>query len=136
MNTRESINPAILKKANSFTLPAWFGSSLITLAYSLGSLSIVLALWFAARATTADLPSPTAALLVFWDLLKAPFHYGGPNDQGIGYLLISSLSRVAMGWGLGTIVAIPLGMAMGAIKPVYRLMNPIVQILRPVSPLA
>jgi nitrate/nitrite transport system permease protein len=41
-----------------------------------------------------------------------------------------------MGWGLGTLVAIPLGMAMGAIKPIYRLMNPIVQILRPVSPLA
>jgi nitrate/nitrite transport system permease protein len=136
MNTQESINPAILKKPQSFALPAWLGSGLITLAYAVGSLSIVLALWFAARATTADLPSPTAALLVFWELLKSPFHYGGPNDQGVGLLLFSSLKSVAMGWGLGTLVAIPLGMAMGAIKPMYRLMNPIVQILRPVSPLA
>jgi nitrate/nitrite transport system permease protein len=142
MNTRETLNPVSLEKPRSLVkprsleIPGWLVSGLTTLSYALGSLGIVVALWLAARATTADLPSPTAALAVFWELVKSPFHSGGPNDQGVGLLLISSLTRVAMGWGLGTIVAIPLGLAMGAIQPVHRLMNPIVQVLRPVSPLA
>ncbi len=127
---------ANLERAQSSKIPEWVRSSLIGLAYAMGSLALVLGAWLAVRATSPDLPSPIAALGVFWELVKSPFHYGGPNDQGIGLLMFSSLTRVAMGWGLGTLIAIPLGIAMGSVKPIYRLMNPIVQILRPVSPLA
>ncbi len=127
---------ANLERAQSSKLPEWVRSSLIGLAYSVGSLALVLGVWLIVRSRAPDLPSPLATLGVFWELVKAPFHYGGPNDQGIGLLMFSSLTRVAMGWGLGTLIAIPLGIAMGSVKPIYRLMNPIVQILRPVSPLA
>jgi nitrate/nitrite transport system permease protein len=127
---------ANLERARSSTMPEWLRSGLIGLAYAAGSLALVLGVWLIVRSRAPDLPSPLATLDVFWKLVKAPFHYGGPNDQGIGLLMFSSLVRVAMGWGLGTLIAIPLGIAMGSVKPIYRLMNPIVQILRPVSPLA
>lgn len=137
MNTPDSLtSPAKLERKKSSTMPAWVGSGLIGLAYGAGSLALVVGAWLIVRGTSPDLPSPLAALGVFWDLVKSPFHYGGPNDQGIGRLMFSSLSRVAMGWGLGTLVAVPLGIAMGSVKPIHRLMNPIVQVLRPVSPLA
>ena len=136
MNTRQRLDRRVLEQQNTPGVPAPLAAGLTTLAYAAGSVAVVVALWLAARTGSADLPSPLAALAVFWELLKTPFHYGGPNDQGIGHLLLSSLTRVAMGWGLGTLVAIPLGVAMGAVKPIHRLMNPIVQILRPVSPLA
>jgi nitrate/nitrite transport system permease protein len=127
---------ANLERARSSTMPEWMRSGLIGLAYSAGSLALVLGVWLIVRSKAPDLPSPLVTLNVFWQLVKSPFHYGGPNDQGIGLLMFSSLMRVAMGWGLGTLIAIPLGIAMGSVKPIYRLMNPIVQILRPVSPLA
>jgi nitrate/nitrite transport system permease protein len=127
---------ANLERKKTWNTPAWAVSSLIGLAYTVGSLALVLGVWLIVRSRTPDLPSPTATLGVFWELVKSPFHYGGPNDQGIGLLMFSSLTRVAMGWGLGTLIAIPLGIAMGSVKPIYRLMNPIVQVLRPVSPLA
>lgn len=137
MNTPDTLpSTASLNRKKSVTLPARVGSSLTALAYSAGSLGLIVGVWLIVRATSPDLPTPMAALGVFWELVKSPFHYGGPNDQGVGLLLFSSLMRVAMGWGLGTIVAIPLGIAMGSVKPIYRLMNPIVQLLRPVSPLA
>jgi nitrate/nitrite transport system permease protein len=127
---------ANLERARPSGMPEWLRLGLIGLAYTVGSLALVLGVWMIVRAQAPDLPSPLATLGVFWKLVKAPFHYGGPNDQGIGLLMFSSLTRVAMGWGLGTLIAIPLGIAMGSVKPIYRLMNPIVQILRPVSPLA
>jgi nitrate/nitrite transport system permease protein len=127
---------ANLERARSSTMPEWLRSGLIGLAYAAGSLALVLGVWLIVRSRAPDLPSPIATLGMFWELVRSPFHYGGPNDQGIGLLMFSSLLRVAMGWGLGTLIAIPLGIAMGSVKPIYRLMNPIVQILRPVSPLA
>ena len=118
-------------------LPTWLRSSLTTLAFTAGSLGIIVGVWMIVRAFVGtDLPSPTATVIVFWELIKNPFHYGGPNDQGVGLLLLSSLQRVGLGWFLGAIVAVPLGILMGSVKFIHRLVNPIVQVLRPVSPLA
>ena len=117
----------------AFKLPAWA----VTALYAIASLSVILAVWYAVRAVVGtDLPTPQATAVTLWELVKNPFHYGGPNDQGIGRLLFSSLVRVALGWTLGAMVAIPLGVLMGSVPAVQRLMNPIVQVLRPVSPLA
>jgi nitrate/nitrite transport system permease protein len=132
--TRQNTN---LETPKTPTLPAWLRSSLTTLAFTVGSLSIIVGIWLIVRAFVGtDLPSPLATVKVFWELVKNPFHNGGPNDQGIGLLLISSLQRVGLGWFLGAIVAVPLGILMGSVKFIHRLVNPIVQVLRPVSPLA
>jgi nitrate/nitrite transport system permease protein len=69
-------------------------------------------------------------------LLADPFYDNGPNDKGIGIQLVSSIGRVFAGFTLGSLVAIPVGVLMGASSTCRRLFNPLVQLLRPVSPLA
>ena len=59
-----------------------------------------------------------------------------PDYKGIGVKLLSSLKRVGIGFGLGSLIAIPVGMLMGSSKIIMNIINPMVQILRPVSPLA
>lgn len=94
------INRASVKLETPKTpaLPAWLRSSLVTLAFTVGSLSLIVAVWLIVRAFVGtDLPSPLATVAVFWDLIKNPLHCGGPNDQGVGLLLLSSLQRVGLG---------------------------------------
>lgn len=83
-----------------------------------------------------EMPGPSATLSVLYDMLVNPFYDNGPNDKGIGLQLWYSMIRVAMGFGLATIFAIPIGMLLGASKLFYKMFDPIVQILKPVSPLA
>jgi nitrate/nitrite transport system permease protein len=105
--------------------------------YFSGSIVILLGLWqVVTLATKNEIPGPFKTLAVFGDMLKNPFYDNGPNDKGIGVQLISSIGRVFLGFALGSLVAIPLGAIMGSSKIGMRLINPIVQILRPVSPLA
>jgi len=75
-----------------------------------------------------------------WDaavkLFADPFYSNGPNDQGIGWNILFSLKRVAMGFGLAALVGIPMGFIIGRFKVVSAMLNPIISLLRPVSPLA
>lgn len=84
----------------------------------------------------SDLPTPSQSFATLSDLLASPFHDNGPNDKGVGLQLWASLQRVFMGFTLAMLVAVPLGFAMGASKRVWSAINPIVSLLRPVSPLA
>jgi nitrate/nitrite transport system permease protein len=94
------------------------------------------AIWeLIAYLTKNEIPSPAMTFEVFKEVMQHPFQ-DDPDIKGIGTKLFSSLSRVGIGFGLGSIVAIPLGFIMGSSKPVMNIFNPIVQILRPVSPLA
>ena len=68
--------------------------------------------------------------------LKDPFYDRGPNDQGIGTQLLYSLGRVLTGFGLAVLVAVPLGFVIGSSPLMQRALEPFVQILKPVSPLA
>ena len=107
------------------------------LGFTAGGLLLLLAIWWIlARVAGKDLPGPAPALAQLWVLLSNPFYNNGPNDQGIGLQMASSLQRVFSGFALGCAVAIPVGVFMGANSTVHRLTDPIVQILRPVSPLA
>ena len=101
----------------------------------LGLLGFVL-FWELVAAVATDLPTPSESFTTLRGLLASPFHDNGPNDKGVGLQLWASLQRVFMGFGLATIVAVPLGFAMGASKRVWSAVNPIVSLLRPVSPLA
>lgn len=89
-----------------------------------------------AMKSTTGFPSPLAtwqqALTVFSD----PFYSKGPNDQGVGWNVLSSLQRVALGFGLAAAVGIPAGFAIGRFEFLSRMFNPLISLLRPVSPLA
>jgi nitrate/nitrite transport system permease protein len=88
------------------------------------------------RLLAADLPGPIPTLRVFWDLVSNPFYDAGPNDKGIGLQLFASLERVAIGFFVGTLIAVPLGILIGISPLLRRVMDPIIQVMRPVSPLA
>lgn len=79
-------------------------------------------------------PSEIGARMI--ELLHDPFYVRGTNDQGIGIQLGYSLARVAVGFGLAALVATPLGFLIGMSRTAHGALNPIIQILRPVSPLA
>jgi nitrate/nitrite transport system permease protein len=86
--------------------------------------------------TEGELPTPIATLKVLWEMLMDPIYDYGPNDKGIGLQLASSLGRVFTGFICGAIIAIPIGLLMGASTFCKKLFDPIVQVLKPVSPLA
>jgi nitrate/nitrite transport system permease protein len=108
--------------------------------YFIGSLCILLAFWqFVFIETKGEIPSPVMSYHVFVDeLLVDPFYNdpSDPNFKGIGTQLLSSLGRVFIGFLLGSLFAIPMGLIMGSSKVGLNLINPLVQILKPVSPLA
>lgn len=101
-----------------------------------GAVLLLAAIWWIASAYSSDLPGPLSTLRVFWALVRDPFYDNGPNDKGIGLQLYASLKRVTFGFVLGSLVAIPLGVLLGSSALARRFVDPVVQVLRPVSPLA
>ena len=68
--------------------------------------------------------------------LADPFYDNGPNDKGIAIQLGHSLLRVGLGFGLAALLAIPLGFLIGMSPMLYRALDPFIQVLKPISPLA
>ena len=104
--------------------------------YMLCGFGILLGIWAVVSGVSQSLPGPFTTLRTLAQLLADPFYDNGPNDKGIGIQLVSSIGRVFAGFALGSLVAIPVGVLMGASSMCRRLFNPLVQLLRPVSPLA
>lgn len=104
--------------------------------YFVAGLLLVGGIWeLIAGITNHEIPTPLMTWDVFKEVMQNPMQ-NDPDYKGIGVKLLSSLARVGIGFGLGSLVAIPIGLLMGSSKPVMNIINPIVQILRPVSPLA
>jgi nitrate/nitrite transport system permease protein len=98
-------------------------------------LLVFLTIW-SAIAQLGSIPGPAktweAAKVVFSD----PFYKNGPNDQGIAWKIGGSLSRVGIGFGLAALVGIPLGFMIGRFLFLRNMFEPVISLLRPVSPLA
>lgn len=103
---------------------------------ALGCLGIIILWWIVALANRELMPTPPEALIANLDYILNPFYERGPGNLGIGWLLLASLRRVILGFGLGALVAIPLGFLIGMSRPAMLAFNPIIQIFKPVSPLA
>jgi nitrate/nitrite transport system permease protein len=92
--------------------------------------------WWAASRAVPDLPSPAQT----WEESKLyilePFAKRGEMDQGIGLLAYYSLLRVGQGFLLGILVGTPLGFLLGVSPTLTRMFDPLIQVLRPISPLA
>jgi nitrate/nitrite transport system permease protein len=99
-------------------------------------LSMLVLAWHILAQQNPAFPSPAvtwrAALVLFAD----PFYNNGPNDQGIGWNILASLGRVAIGFGLAAAIGIPLGFLIGRFHFLAGMFNPIISLLKPVSPLA
>jgi len=104
--------------------------------YFIAGLALMGGIWeLISSLTKNEIPSPRNTWVVFKEVMQNPMQ-NDPDYKGIGVKLLSSLKRVGIGFGFGSLIAIPVGMLMGSSKIVMNIMNPMVQILRPVSPLA
>ena len=123
--------------ANPTTPPfEWLGMWLHVLPPILG-LGLMVTIWALVSITSrSSIPGPletgAQALTIFSD----PFYRKGPNDQGVGWNVLMSLQRVALGFGLAALVGIPTGFLIGRFTFLSRMFNPLISLLRPVSPLA
>jgi nitrate/nitrite transport system permease protein len=84
----------------------------------------------------ATLPSPSKIWTEAYDLIVDPFFVAGPQDIGLGWRVLTSLQRVAIGYGLASVIGILLGTLVGQSVWAMRGLDPIFQILRTISPLA
>jgi nitrate/nitrite transport system permease protein len=90
----------------------------------------------AATGQKSALPTPADVGRKLWEHLNDPFYDKGPNDKGIGIQLGYSIARVGLGYLLAALVAIPIGFLIGMSPLVYRALDPFIQVLKPISPLA
>ena len=130
------VKPAVrLPRGLALRMPNGRAVLLAVLAPLLG-LALLVLVWQGVAANNSSIPSPA----VTWDaavkLFADPFYSNGPNDQGIGWNILASLKRVALGFGLAAAAGIPLGFLIGRSRFLAAMFNPIISLLRPVSPLA
>ncbi len=98
--------------------------------------ALLLGIWAIVAMKTKGIPGPLAVWQAAAILFADPFYSNGPNDQGIGWNILSSLKRVGIGFGFAAAVGIPLGFLIGRFRFLNAALDPIISLLRPVSPLA
>lgn len=101
-----------------------------------GFAGVILVWWIIALLNSDLMPTPPEALVANLDYIFHPFYNRGPGNLGIGWLLIASLRRVLIGFVLSALVAIPVGFLIGMSRAAMLALNPLIQIFKPVSPLA
>ena len=100
-------------------------------------LVILLLVWqIAFNRPGASLPAPTVIWSEAKDLILEPFFVNGPQDIGLGWRVLTSLQRVAIGFGLAAVAGIAMGAIIGQSVWAMRGLDPIFQVLRTVPPLA
>ncbi len=117
------MNSSILRRVVHFLLP-------------LCGIALALAAWAAASVWVPDLPSPGRTWEESRLYILEPLAKRGEMDQGIVLLAYYSLVRVAKGFFLGIALATPIGFLLGVSPTLTRMFDPIMQVLRPISPLA
>jgi nitrate/nitrite transport system permease protein len=113
----------------------WRGLWLAVLPPVIG-LALLVGIWALLTMNSTSFPTPKDTFEAAVKLFADPFYSKGPNDQGIGWNVLNSLQRVGIGFGLAALVGIPMGFMLGRFTFLNRMVNPLVSLLRPVSPLA
>jgi nitrate/nitrite transport system permease protein len=99
-------------------------------------IGLALLVWWGASLKVPDLPSPARTWEESKIYILEPLEKRGETDQGIVRLAYYSLMRVAQGFLLGIVIATPLGFLFGVSPVLTRMFDPLMQVLRPISPLA
>ena len=115
-----------------FQAPDWLLKSIA----SVLGFALFVCVWAAIAKFGGRIPGPVAVWHAAVTIFADPFYQKGPNDQGIGWNVLSSLKRVGIGFGLAALVGIPLGFLIGRFRFLSDMAAPMIAILRPVSPLA
>jgi nitrate/nitrite transport system permease protein len=102
----------------------------------LGVLAVIVLWTVISQVFARDLPSPVRTWQESRRYVLEPFFKDGEMNQGIGRLAFYSLVRVGKGFALALLIGTPLGFLLGLSRSFHESFDPIVQFLRPISPLA
>ncbi|GAB2904238.1 nitrate ABC transporter permease [Paralcaligenes ginsengisoli] len=102
----------------------------------LAGIAMLLIVWQIIALKISDIPGPASTFQAAVELFAHPFYDKGPNDVGIGWNILASLGRVAIGFLLAAAAGIPIGFLIGRFHSLGSMCAPIISLLRPVSPLA
>ncbi len=102
----------------------------------MAGIALLVGIWALATINSTTFPTPAATFVEAIKVFSDPFYSKGPNDQGIGWNILFSLERVAVGFGLAALVGIPLGFIIGRFEFANNMVAPLISLLKPVSPLA
>ncbi|WP_050479489.1 nitrate ABC transporter permease [Herbaspirillum rhizosphaerae] len=128
--------PAVKAKSKQAKRSPLMAGLLMKVLPPLTGLAFLVLVWQIIAAKTGNFPTPLVTLQEAIKLFSDPFYRAGPNDQGIGWNVLASLQRVAIGFGLAALVGIPLGFLIGRVRFLSGMFGPIISLLKPVSPLA
>ncbi len=112
----------------------WTVENLIPPALTVALLLLIWQIAFSGQGAT--LPSPTRVWAEANDLILQPFYWAGSQDIGLGWRVLTSLERVAVGFGLAAVVGVLVGAVIGQSVWAMRGLDPVFQVLRTVPPLA
>ena len=129
--------PAAPAKPFAPRLARWGKDLLVNLLPPLITVALMLLFWqLAAQGPQSSLPPPTKIWEEAKDLIVEPFYWAGSQDIGLGWRILVSLQRVAIGFSLAAIVGVMLGALVGQSVWAMRGLDPVFQVLRTVPPLA
>ncbi len=127
--------PTAPRKA--LAMPRWVRTAAVNTLPPLVVLLVILAVWQVAfSAPGSNLPTPSVVWMESSDLILEPFYVYGSQDIGLGWRVLTSLERVAYGFGFAAIIGIIIGAVIGQSVWMMRGLDPIFQVLRTVPPLA
>ena len=134
---QSKITPTKATKASGRDLATWSRNFWMAVLPPACGVALLLVAWaMVSAATGKSIPSPLETWGQAVEVFSNPFYRNGPNDQGVGWNVLMSLQRVAVGFGLAALVGIPAGFVIGRFNFLSRMFNPLISLLRPVSPLA
>ena len=128
--------PAVKPARNSGGLRRWLRAAGAAVFPPLLGIAFLVLVWQIVSASSEGIPTPLVTVTEAIKIFSDPFYSKSPNDQGIGWNLLASLQRVAIGFGLAAAVGIPAGFLIGRFRFLSAMFNPLIAILKPVSPLA
>jgi nitrate/nitrite transport system permease protein len=116
---------------------SWANWTLVNVLPPIVTVVLLLLIWqIAFSGPKATLPPPTTVWNEAHDLILQPFYWAGSQDIGLGWRVLTSLQRVAVGFGLAAIVGVLVGVLIGQSIWAMRGLDPVFQVLRTVPPLA
>ncbi|MGO4666070.1 nitrate ABC transporter permease [Bosea sp. 2RAB26] len=131
-----SLPPVLAKPVAQRVIP-WLRPILQNLVPPLVTVALILLFWqIAASGPQSSLPPPTKIWEEAKDLITEPFYWAGTQDIGLGWRILVSLQRVAIGFGLAAVVGVLVGALIGQSVWAMRGLDPVFQVLRTVPPLA
>jgi nitrate/nitrite transport system permease protein len=126
----------LLSKAPPIHAPSRFVRAAVSVGYGVAGFLVLGLAWQIAHTVTPALASPLDTLATLRMLLGEAFAPDGPAGQGVGLQLRDSLVRVFKGFAMAAGFGVPFGFLIGRSKVAWRMFNPVIQLLRPVSPMA